>query len=73
MRVGYLTRYDAWMALNSAVMKTLEYPLLALTSIENECKKIMAPILKGGLPKIGMRRTLPRKIVYGSLKNKGWI
>ena len=71
VRVGHLTRYDAWMALNSTVMKTLEYPLLALTLTEEECKKIMAPILKGGLPKIGMCRTLPRKIVYGSLKNQG--
>ena len=31
IRVGYLTRYDAWMALNTTVMKKIEYPLPALT------------------------------------------
>ena len=71
VRVGHLTRYDAWMALNSTVLKTLEYPLLALTLTEEECNKIMVPILKGALPKVGACRYLPRKLVYGTIKNQG--
>ena len=51
IRVGHLSRYDAWSALQSTVMKTLEYPLLALTLTEAECSTIMAPVLTGGTPK----------------------
>lgn len=49
VRLGLLTRFDAWTYFNSTVMKTLEYPLLALTLIEAEQNKIMVPVLSGGL------------------------
>jgi len=71
VRVGHLTRYDAWLALQSTVMKKLEYPLLALTLSENECTKIMAPILTGGLPKIGVSRSMARSLVYAPIKYQG--
>ena len=34
LRVGHLIHNDAWTALTTTVMKTLEYPLLATTTIE---------------------------------------
>jgi len=47
VRVGHLTRFDAWAVFNSTNMKTLEYPLLALTLTESDCTNIMAPVLSG--------------------------
>ena len=71
IRVGHLTRYDAWMALNATVMKKLEYPLPALTLNKKDCQKIMSPILSGGLPRIGVCRTLARALVYAPTKYQG--
>ena len=52
-------------------MKTLEYPLLALTLSEAECGSIMAPVLSGGLPNIGVCRSMARSLVYAPLKYQG--
>ena len=52
-------------------MKTLEYPLLALTLTESECNSIVAPILSGGLPRMGMTRSMARTLVYAPLKYQG--
>ena len=71
VRVGHLSRIDAWLALHSTIMKTLEYPLLAVTLKEAECNSIMAPILTGGLPKIGISRSMARSLVYAPLKYQG--
>lgn len=58
IRTGHLTRKDAWDALQMTVLKTLEYPLVALTLTEDECTHIMAPILERGLPAAGICRTM---------------
>ena len=52
-------------------MKTLQYLLLALTVDEEECTKIMSPILTGGLPKIGITRSMAHALVYAPLKYQG--
>ena len=52
-------------------MKKLEYPLLALTLEKEECNKIMSPILMGGLPRIGICRTMARSLVYAPIKYQG--
>ena len=70
VRVGHLTRFDAWTAFNTTIMKSLEYPLLALTLTDNECTKIMAPVLKGGLPNMGICRMMARSLVYAPIKTK---
>jgi hypothetical protein len=71
VRVGHLTRYDAYTALHTTVMKTLEYPLLALTLTEVECNGIMAPVLSGGLPQIGICQSMARALVYAPTKYQG--
>ena len=40
-RAGHLQRHEAWIALTTMVMKSLEYPLPTLTLAESECTKIM--------------------------------
>ena len=71
IRTGMVDKRDAWLAMKSTIMKTLEYPLLALTLSENECNHIMAPLLKAGLPKAGICRNIPRSILYGSTEHQG--
>jgi len=38
VRTGHLSSKDAWIALNSTVIKTLEFPLPALTLKKKECE-----------------------------------
>ena len=71
VRTGALTRKDAWIALTSTVMKSLEYPLLATTLTKEDCKYIMAPILEGGLSRAGICRNMARALVHGPKKYKG--
>ena len=71
IRVGHLIHNDAWTALTTTVMKSLEYPLLATTLTEQECSYIMAPILEGGLPLSGICRNFSRAVVYGPIKHLG--
>jgi len=63
---GHLNRHEAWLALNSTIMKSLLYPLPALTLTEAQCTKIMAPVISAGLNCLGVSSKMPRKIVYGN-------
>jgi hypothetical protein len=62
---GHLSAKDVRLALDTTVIKSLEYPLTALTLSEKQCKTIMAPILAVALPKTKVSRTFPRDVVYG--------
>ena len=71
IRVGHLTRHDAWTALNSTLMKKLEYPLPALTLEKKDCNNIISSILSGGLPRIGVCKKMARALVYLPTKFQG--
>ena len=71
VRTGHLNQLDAWLALNTTAMNSLEYPLLATTLSIEECTHIMAPILAAGLPNAGMCRNMARSLVYGPSKYQG--
>jgi hypothetical protein len=68
LRAGHLTKYEAWTALTTRVMKTLLYAAPALTITNGEANYIMAPILMRGLNALGIQRNLPRAVVYAPLK-----
>ena len=70
LRAGHLTKYEAWAALNTRVMKTLLYAAPALTITNTDANHIMAPILMSGLNALGMQRFLPRAVVYAPLNIK---
>jgi hypothetical protein len=59
LRVGHLTRYEAWTALSSRVMKTLLYAALALTITNGEASHIIAPMVMSGLNAMGMQQHMP--------------
>ena len=46
-------------------MKSLGYPLAALTLNEKECDNIMVPILKAALPKMGICQKIGKVYLYG--------
>ena len=71
LRAGHLTKYEAWTALNTWVMKTLLYAAPAITITNEEANHIMAPILMSGLNAFGMQHYLPRAVVYAPLKYQG--
>jgi hypothetical protein len=68
---GRLSQADAWVALWSMIMKTLEYPLLATTLTKQQCRHIMAPIRNTALPAMGINKNLAHDIMYGSIKAQG--
>jgi hypothetical protein len=72
MRTGFLSKNDAWYALTATILKTLEYPMAAITLTEKDWNFIMAPILTSGLPRAGIDRSFPRDILYGPTSLQGF-
>ena len=72
MRTGFLSKNDAWYAINTTIMKTLEYPMTATTISEENWEHIMVPLLAAGLPRAGMARTFPRDILFGPTTVQGF-
>ena len=71
VNAGYLNQHEAWTALNSTIMKTIEYLLPAITLTPKDSTKIMAPVLEAGLKSSGICRYMARELVYGSRKFQG--
>lgn len=68
---GHLQREEVWRALNSTIIKSLEYPLTATTLTAEETQSIFAPIRQAALPKSGIVRTFPRDIVHAPTQYQG--
>lgn len=54
MRTRKISKDKAWLAIQSMIRKTLEYPLPELNLSKQQCENIMSPILQYGLPAIGV-------------------
>ena len=64
IRTGFVTRNEAWYALNATSMKTFEYPMEAITLTKPQWDFIMTPVLTATLPRAGIVRSFPRDMVY---------
>ena len=71
IRTKRLHKSEAWYCLNSTIMKTIEYPLMATSFTKNEIDDLMKPLFKTALPLSGIQRKLPRALVYGTLRSRG--
>jgi hypothetical protein len=71
LRTGRVKKDAAWYCLNSTIMKTIEYPLIATTFSQKEVHQFMHPLLKAALNSCGVQKNLPRKLVYGTLRSRG--
>ena len=52
-------------------MNTIEYPLTATSFSKAQLDKLMQPLLHTALPLCGIRRNMPRALVYGTLRSQG--
>ena len=66
-----VSRFQAKLGLDTTIMKTLEYPMEAIDLERKEWDKVMQPILNCILPKLGINRKFPRKLVYAPEKFSG--
>ena len=71
IQTGHINRTDAWQALDSTIIKTIQYPIPALCLTQKECNHIMDPIIKASLPKSSIARTYPHKVLYGPKEEGG--
>jgi hypothetical protein len=67
----YTNREEVWTALHRTIPFAMSYSLPASTLSEEECKFIMAPIHKIGLPKTGITATIPAAIRSGPIRRGG--
>ena len=54
----------SWLALQSTLLKSLEYPLPATTLTSKECQAILWPALKIALPLSKIQRRFPRHLLH---------
>lgn len=71
VRTKKLSKREAWHCLNSTIMKTIEYPLVATTFSRKQIDQIMQPILQVILQKCGIQKYFPRSLLYGSIRAQG--
>ena len=66
-----LGKGTAWFAINSRIMKGLEWPTTATTMSWAQCNYVMVPVLREGLRTCGVNSKINRKIAWGSPKAMG--
>ena len=71
IRTKKISRGDAWHALQTTIMKTLECPLMATSLSRRDVDSIMAPVFKAILPKLGLQKRFPHTLLYGSNSVQG--
>ena len=62
VQLGNPYQKEAWLALHTTITAKLKYPLSACTLSSKECKSIMYPVIRIGLPKSDFSLTLCRAI-----------
>ena len=71
VKTNHLQQPEAWFGLVHSVMKSMEYPLLALTLTEQECDKLSSKLLDTALAATGVCRTIPKAVREGPLRYNG--
>jgi len=71
MAASHLSHTDATFSLKNVVLCKLAYLLVTTTFTQQQCYKIMTPLLQQGLPKAGVIWTFPRALVHGPLQYGG--
>lgn len=66
VRAGHIKSEDAWHHYVTTIKKTLEYPLVATTLSQSQCKHIEAPSLAAALQSSGLPSNFPRDVIRGS-------
>ena len=64
VRTGFITHNEELHSLHSTIMKTLKYPMEAISLTKDQWNYIMMPILKSVLPQSSIIHNFPRDILY---------
>jgi hypothetical protein len=64
-------RGESAVAYSSLYMPSLGYGVPATTLTKEECEDIQRPVVNAILPKMGIARSAPRKVVFGTKKYGG--
>jgi Reverse transcriptase (RNA-dependent DNA polymerase) len=67
-----LTNQEAWIALSTTIMKTIEYPLAATLMTRKEIHHALSPALNVGLSKSGICKKISRNIIFCPNKFQGF-
>ena len=75
VRSRRISKTEIWIAIHTTIMKTLEYPMVAVSLTMKQWNYILAPVLKHALPRTGLVRTFPRAILFGPKEfgGLGWM
>jgi hypothetical protein len=65
---GRLSKAEMWTAVQSTILRTLSYPLPAVTLTKQEWEAILSPLLRCVLPRLGICRNFPRALVHAPSK-----
>ena len=71
IRTGHASTREAWVAINTTIMKTVQYCLPATTLTQKDCDFIMAPIFGKAFLKAGLPGNLPKAVWYGKIDSGG--
>ena len=71
IRAGRLNFAECWISLQTGIMKSLEYPLMATSLSRSQCKAIMKPLVQAALPGIHIAKNLPLVVRHGSIDSQG--
>jgi hypothetical protein len=71
IRNSMMWRGESAVAYNSFYMSSLGYGVPATTLTKEECEDIQRPVVNDILPKMGIARSAPRKVVFGTKQYGG--
>jgi hypothetical protein len=71
IRSSTMWRGESAVAYNSFYMPNLGYGVPATTLTKEECEDIQRPVVNAILPKMGIARSAPRKVVFGTKQYGG--
>jgi hypothetical protein len=71
LQSGAINKKDAWYSFTSSFMKTIEYPMEAVSFSEDDWDKILQPVMGILLQRSGIASTFPCKLVWTAEKCQG--
>jgi hypothetical protein len=71
IRLGRITKNDAWYALDTTIMKTFEYLMTATCLSQSQWDDVMALVLEAGLNLMQFSCRFPLTMIYGPVKSQG--
>jgi hypothetical protein len=73
IRSSSICRGESGMAYHAFYMPSLGYGTPATTLSKKECEEIQRPVVNAILPKMGIARTAPRAVVFGTAQYGGMV